>query len=47
MTTAIEFPVDGVANGTANHLKNLGYELEEVESEGDEDKRLVVSEYHG
>jgi hypothetical protein len=45
MTVAIEFPVEGVANGTANHLQNLGYELTEVEAEDGEDKRLVVSGY--
>lgn len=45
MTTVIEFPVDGVANGIKTHLKGFGYDVTEVEPEGDEDKRLVVGEY--
>jgi hypothetical protein len=45
MTTIIEFPIDGVANGIGTYLKGMGYDLEEVEPEGDEDKRLVVQEY--
>jgi hypothetical protein len=45
MTTEIEFPVDGVANGIVTHLKGYGYDVEEVEPEGDEDRRLVVQDY--